>query len=266
MTSGNVIAGIAAAVALAAIVGCAEPEGDAAIIDPVELHVSAATTLKRAVEELIPEFEAAHPGVTVVGNYAASGVLQKQIEEGAPVDVFLSAGPSQVNALIEQGLVFDEASTTLCGNDVAIIVPVEDPAGIEDPGDLVNAERLSLGNPETAPAGTKAKEWLVNGGLWDTLEPRFVFGENAAQALGYIARGEVDAGLVFASEATDIPDVKIVYRAPSSELTTPVRYVMAPVASSEQTELARGFVEFMLGERAQAALAGWGFRPVEEME
>ncbi|MHB8761580.1 MAG: molybdate ABC transporter substrate-binding protein [Coriobacteriia bacterium] len=260
------VAGIATAFALAGIAGCAGPERDGASTEPVELHIAAASTLKRTVEELIPEFETAHSGVKVVGNYAASGVLQKQIEEGAPVDVFLSASPAQVEALVEQGLISDDTSVTLCGNDVAIIVPADNPTGIEGPEDLVNAERISIGNPQTAPVGAKAKEWLVNKGMWDAVESRCVFGENAAQALDYIARGEVDAGLVFVSEATDVSDVKVIHLVPASELTTPVRYVMAPVASSGQRELARGFVEFMLEERAQAALGRWGFRPLAEME
>ncbi len=253
--------------ALVALTGCVDADAaDGPAVESVELRISAATTLKRAVEELIPSFEAAHPGVNVVGNYAASGVLQKQIEEGAPCDVFLSAGPAQVAALIEGGLISAEASETLCGNDVAIIVSTENPAGIEVPGDLARAERLSTGNPETAPTGTKAKEWLVNTGAWDALESRFVFAENAAQAIDYIARGEVDGGLVFASEATGVDDVRIVHLAPASELTTPVRYVIAPVAAGEQGDLANAFVTFMLEQRAEDVLTKWGFRPVAEVE
>lgn len=262
-------AALAAVVVLALLAGCAGADAgtaDADAADSTELHISAATTLKRAVEELIPEFEAAHPGVTIVGNYAASGVLQKQIEEGAPCDVFLSAGPKQVAALIEGGIISAEASQTLCSNDVAIIVPTDNPADIEGPDDLANAERLTTGNPDTAPFGTKSKEWLVNIGLWDELEPQIVLAENAAQAIDYIARGEVDGGLVFASEATDIDGVEIVYLAPVGELTTPVRYVLAPLVVSEQPDLADEFVAFMLAEQAQDVLAGWGFRPLTEME
>lgn len=267
-----VILALAAAAALASLAGCASADpgtpADTAAAESgaVELRISAATTLKRAIEELIPAFEAAHPGVTVVGNYAPSGVLQKQIEEGAPCDVFLSAGPKQVTALIEGGLISAETSRTLCSNDMAIIVPADNPAGIAGPGDLAKAGRLTIGNPETAPTGTKAQEWLVNIGLWDALEPRFVFAENAAQALDYIARGEVDGGLVFASEATQMEGVTVVYLAPASELSTPVRYVIAPTAGTAQAELADAFVAFMLEQQAQDALAAWGFRPVAELE
>ncbi len=266
---------LAGALVLASLAGCVSAEADgedaatpdaAAATGAVELRISAATTLKRAVDELIPEFEAAHPGVTVVGNYAASGVLQKQVEQGAPCDVFLSAGPDQVAALIEGGFISAETSRTLCSNDVAIVVSADNPAGIEGPGDLANAGRLTTGNPETAPFGTKSKEWLVNIGLWDGVEPRLVLAENAAQAIDYIVRGEVDGGLVFASEATNIDGVTVVYRAPASELSTPVRYVIAPTAATKQAELADAFVAFMLERQAQDALAQWGFRPVAETE
>lgn len=261
---------VVAAFVLLGLYGCSSVGraggADTSTTERVELRVSAATTLKRPIEELASAFESAHPGVSVVGNYAASGVLQRQIEQGAPADVFLSASPKQIDALTAQGLIASEATATLCGNDVAIVVPANDPHGIEAPEDLARAGRLSLGNPLTVPAGTKAKEWLLNIGRWESLEPRLVFGENAAQVLDYTARGEVDAAIVFASEATGNPAVRVVYRAPGDQLTSPVRYVMAPVNGSSQRALAAEFVEFMQAAEAQDALGRWGFRPLAEMD
>jgi molybdate transport system substrate-binding protein len=226
--------------------------------------VSAATTLKRAFEEMEPAFEAANPGVDVVFNFGASGVLQKQIEAGAPCDVFASASPKQVDALVSGGYVSAEDTATFCGNEVAIVVPAGNPAGVSGPQDLAGLDRLTTGNPETAPHGTKAKEWLTNLGLWDSLAPKLVFAENAAQTLDYVSRGEVDAGLVFASEATSQSSVEIAYTAPASELTSPIRYVMAPTVSTSDSSTASAFVAYVLSADGQATLAKWGFVPVTD--
>lgn len=232
----------------------------------VEVNVLAATTLKRAFEAMAPAFEKAHPGTRLVFDFAASGVLQKQVEQGAPADVFASAAPKQVDALVSEGLASAESTVTFCGNRLAIVVPVADPAKITGPDTLKNAKRLTTGNPDTAPHGTKAKEWLTDIGLWKVLEPKFVFAENAAQTLDYISRGEVDAGLVFASEATGVDSVKVVYTAPESELTTPIRYVAVPVKASAHAELAKAFLAYVLSADGQATLGEHGFIPVADMK
>ncbi len=259
---------IALAATLAALLllaGCSTTT-DSAVVDTTqtELHISAATTLKRAFEEMEPVFEAANPGVDVVLNFGASGILQKQVEGGAPCDVFASASPKQVDALVGGGFVSAEETSTFCGNEVAIIVPAGNADGVTGPQDLTKLERLTTGDPETAPHGTKAKEWLGNLGLWDTLESKFVFAENAAQTLDYVSRGEVDAGLVFASEATNQDSVEIVYTAPASELTSSIKYVMAPTSSATDVAAAKAFVDYVLSADGQATLAKWGFVPVAD--
>lgn len=248
-----------------ALAGCS-PAGGSETSGAVtkELRVSAATTLKRAFEEMEPAFEAANPGVDVVFNFGASGVLQKQVEAGAPCDVFASASPKQVDALMSGGYVSAEETATFCGNRVAIVVPAGNPEGIKGPQDLARLDRLTTGNPETAPHGTKAKEWLSNLGLWDSLTPAFVFAENAAQTLDYISRGEVDAGLVFASEAMNQSAVEIAYTAPESELSSPIRYVLAPTLSAGDSATANAFVAYVLSSEGQATLSKWGFVPVSD--
>ena len=181
-----------------------------------ELSVSAALTLRDALEEIAPAFEQAND-VTIVYNFGASGALQKQIEGGAPADVFASASPKQMNALAEGGYVSAETTVTFAGNDVVIIVPAGNPLGITSPGDLEKAGRLTTGNPDTAPHGTVSKEWLETLGLWEGLAGRFVFGENAAQSADYIVRGEVDAGLGFASEVLGNDKLEIAYIVPAGD-------------------------------------------------
>ncbi|MBI5230930.1 MAG: molybdate ABC transporter substrate-binding protein [Coriobacteriales bacterium] len=250
-------AGIAVAHALA---GCAPEQSVAEGTTPTssELRVSAATTLKGAFEDLAPAFEKASD-VDLVFNFGASGVLQKQIEGGAPVDVFASASPAQIDELIEGSFVSAESTATFTSNDLVVIVPKGNPKGIAGSADLVKADRLTTGDPETAPHGTKAKEWLQAQRSWSSLEHRFVFAENAAQTFDYVARGEVDAGIVFGSEAFGKDEVEVVYTVPAEEIK-PIKYVIAPLKASDRQEIAREFIEFVLSAEGQKALQDNGFK------
>lgn len=233
--------------------------GSAGSAAPAELRVSAATSLKAPFEAIAPAFEKA-TGAKVRFDFSASGVLQKRIEGGAPSDVFASASPKQVDALIADGIVSPDATATFAGNDLVIFVAEGDPAGIDGPGDLAKAKRLTTGDPSAAPHGAEVKEWLTRLGIWDELRPRFVFAENAAQTLEYVVRGEVDAGIGFASEAKRGDKVEVVYTVPQDEID-PIRYVIAPVKSTRQPGLAREFIDFVLSAEGQRALAGAGFLP-----
>lgn len=224
-----------------------------------ELRVSAASSLKKLLEATAPEFEKAN-GTRLVFNFGASGLLQKQIEGGAPCDVFVSASPTQMNTLIAAGLISAQATSTFASNDLVVLVPKGNPAGIHGPDDFVKATRIVTGNPETAPHGTKAKEWLTGLGMWDSLQPRFVFAENAAQTLDYVVRGEVDAGIGFGSEAQGTDAVEVAYTVPTGAIT-PVRYVAAPLLKAEQAGLAAAYVEYLNAPTVQKALIKAGFLP-----
>jgi molybdate transport system substrate-binding protein len=145
------------------------PAAASAPAAPAELSISGATTLKAAFTELAPAFEKAN-NAKLVYNFGASGVLQKQIEGGAPCDVFASASPKQVDALIAAGLISADSTATFASNDLVIIVPAKNPAGITTPADLSKATKLVTGNPDTAPHGTKAKEFLEAQGTWAALQ------------------------------------------------------------------------------------------------
>ncbi len=257
------VALLALAVSFAAqLSGCASTPATKSApepVAPIELDISAATTLRAALAKLAPGFEKAN-NAKLVFNFGASGVLQKQIEGGAPCDVFASASPKQVDALITAGLISAESTATFASNDLVIIVPTGNPAGIATSADLAKAAKLVTGNPDTAPHGTKAKEFLQAQGTWAALESKFVFAENAAQTLDYVSRGEVDAGLVFASEALDNDTVKIAYTVPEGAIK-PVRYVAAPIKASQNAALAEKFVAYLMTPEAQAVLVESGFKP-----
>jgi molybdate transport system substrate-binding protein len=250
-----VVALVACAFVTALLVGCVTTP--ASPTAPAQVRVSAASSLEKAFEEMAPAFESANHA-RLVFDFGASGVLQKQIEGGAPADVFASASPKQVDALVSEGLVSAQDTVTIAGNDLVIFVPRGNPADIHGPADLGRARRLTTGDPSIAPHGAKAQEWLTGLKLWQALLPKFVFAENAAQTLDYVARGEVDAGIGFASEARGNSGVEVVYTVPRGAIT-PVRYILAPLRSSSQAPLARRFIDYVLSPAGLSVLRRNGF-------
>lgn len=262
-----VVLGVASGLALLAVVlagGCASaPAGGAPAAStgggaPVELHVSAAATLKAVVTSTAPAFEKEH-NVKLVFNFGASGALLKQLEGGAPTDVFASASRSQIASAVADGLVSAEASATFASNDLVILVAKGNPKGIHGPADLAKAKQLATGDPTVAPHGAKAQEWLTNLKMWDSLKPKFVFAQNAGQTDDYVARREVDAGIGFASDARGRNDIEIAYTAPAAEFK-PVAYVAAPIKATAHAELAKAYVDYLLSPDSQAAFIAAGFK------
>jgi len=253
--------------AATAIAGCSPaksattsaPGGETGPAAPVELVVSAASSLKSVLTSTAPAFEKAND-VKLTFNFGASGQLAKQIEGGAPVDVFLSASPAAVATLTAEGLVSAEAGATFAGNTLVVLVPAGNPAGVRGPDDLSGAGRLATGDPAVAPHGQKAMEWLTGLGLWDALHPRFVFAANAAQTDDYIARGEVDAGIGFGSDAYGRTDIEIAYTVPDGQIK-PIRYVGAPVTAGTYPALAKAYVDYLMSPDTQAAFVDAGFKP-----
>ncbi|MFH7320227.1 molybdate ABC transporter substrate-binding protein [Desulfurivibrio sp. D14AmB] len=226
-----------------------------------ELLVSAAASLHDAFVELASLFEQENPGVRVIGNFAASGVLYRQLAQGAPADVFASANPSWMEEAIGRGLVQREKSHQFVTNELVLAVPVAGRVTISGLADLKSpaVTRLGIGTPETVPAGRYAKEALAAAGLWQELSGKMIFAENVRQVLDYLRRGEVDAGFVYATDAVKAgAAVRVVEALPLAE--EPV-YLIAPLARSRQPELAWRFVELTRSERGGAILARHGFRP-----
>lgn len=225
-----------------------------------ELTVSAAASLTDAFSEIKPLFEAAHPGDTLVMNFAASGPLYKQIEQGAPVDVFASANQKWMDEAEKNGFVAPGTRKDFAANALVLAVPADNPAKIKSAADLEkkSVQRIALGTPETVPAGQYAKQALVTSGKWDVLAPKFIYGESVRQVLDYLVRGEVDAGFVYATDAAKKRDkVKIVSEIALEE---PVTYPVAVMADSTHKELARSFLGFLDSDRGRAILSKWGFK------
>ena len=237
--------------------------GAGSVAQAQELLLSVAVSLKDATEELGREFQRTHPGVTLQYNFGASGDLQKQIEAGAPVDLFISAGQKQIDELGKQGLLRAESRRIFARNVLTLIVPGDSRLDLRGPADLLRpqVQRVVIGNPKTVPAGQYAEESLRSLGLWEALRPKLVFAENVRQALEYVARGEVDAGFVYSTDAaTRAGRIKEAGR-PPQESYAPVTYPGAIIATSRHPALAQAFMDLLLSPAGQQVLARWGFQP-----
>ncbi|WP_141734146.1 molybdate ABC transporter substrate-binding protein [Oligoflexus tunisiensis] len=224
-----------------------------------ELMVAAAASLKDVLEEIGPAFEQDHPGLHVTFHFASSGALQQQIEQGAPVDVFISAAPRQVEALRQKNLLLQDSLQNLCSNELVLIVP-RTQAAPQSPLDLQKSgfKRIALGEARTVPAGQYAEAWLKNLGLHATLQPRLVPAANVRQVLTFVASGNVSAGIVYASDARTSSQVKVALRADPS-LHPPITYPLAIIKKSKRPAAARVFAQFLQGDKARGLLRKHGF-------
>jgi molybdate transport system substrate-binding protein len=231
--------------------------------DAQEMTLSVAVSLKEAVEDLGRGFTASRPRVVLRYNFGASGDLQKQIEAGAPVDLFLSAAQRQMDELQRQNLIVTASRRNFARNVLVVVKPADSRVDISKAADLADARvtRLVIGNPKTVPAGQYAEESLRALGLWDRVHPKLVFAENVRQVLDYVARGEAEAGFVYATDvAARAQGVKEAFR-PSEDTYRPVVYPAAIVAASKQQALAQAFIDLLAGDSGRATLGRFGFQP-----
>ncbi len=232
--------------------------GTAALAEQ-ELIVSAAASLTNALKEVALQFEKAHPGTKVVCNFAASGVLLQQMDKGAPVDVFAAADQKTMNQAQEKKLIVLGTRKNFVNNRLVLIVPRDSKLTISGLKDLTGPQvkRVAVGNPATVPAGRYTKEALEKAGLWDKLSPKFILAESVRQVLDYVSRGEVDAGLVYSTDAAIAEGkVKVIQMVTEHE---PIFYPIAVTAASAKKNLAESFVDFVLSPVAQEIFSKFGF-------
>ncbi|HDS1130905.1 TPA: molybdate ABC transporter substrate-binding protein [Stenotrophomonas maltophilia] len=224
-----------------------------------ELTVSAASSLTESFRELGAAYEEAHPGTKVDFNFAASGVLLQQISRGAPVDVFASADEATMDQAQQQDLLAAGTREVFAVNALWVVVPPQAKAAPRSLKDLAGAsvQRIALGNPDSVPVGRYAKGALEAAGLWPSVQGKTITTQNVRQSLDYVARGEVDAGFVYATDAQAMPDrVRRVFAVP---VAGRIAYPLAVTKASAQPAEAKRFTAFVRSAQGQAILAKHGF-------
>lgn len=230
-----------------------------------ELTLSVAISMKDAIEEVGTRFTAAHPGARLRYNLGGSGELARQIAAGAPVDVFVSAGTREMDGLERAGLILPDTRRTVAGNVLVVVVPADSKLALGGLRALAEraVERVALGDPRTVPAGQYARESLERLGLWERLGSKLVLAANVRQVLEWVSRGEVDAGLVYATDAK-LPGARVreAFTVPASS-HAPIVYPAAVVVATHERLLAGAFVDLLAGREGRAVLARHGFLPAE---
>lgn len=226
-----------------------------------EITVSAAISLKNAFEEIGKIFMENHSGTKVIFNFGASGDLARQIEAGAPVDVFASAARKDMDDIGKKGMIASNSRKDFAKNGVVLVKPATSPIPLQSLQDLQKGEvkKVVIGNPKTVPAGRYAEEALKHFNLWETIKEKLIFAEHVRQALDYVARNEVDAGLVYSTDAmARSKDVKVVTRLPEGS-HQPIVYPIGVIKGRKEESPSRAFVDFVLSAEGQRVLNKYGF-------
>ncbi|OKO97216.1 Molybdenum ABC transporter, periplasmic molybdenum-binding protein ModA [Geobacillus proteiniphilus] len=225
-----------------------------------ELTVSAAASLQEALEEAKTAFERKHPNIRIQYNFGASGALQKQISEGAPVDLFFSAAAESFEELKKEGLIDSKHEKTVLANELVLIVPKQGEGAIQSLDDITRAKRVAIGIPESVPAGMYAKQTLEKAGLWEQVKAKLVYAKDVRQVLTYVETGNVDAGFVYRTDALVSDKVKIAASVPSG-MHDPIVYPLGVVKTSKHLKEARELYDYLTSEQALQIFEQHGFRP-----
>ncbi|HEX7985850.1 MAG TPA: molybdate ABC transporter substrate-binding protein [Duganella sp.] len=224
-----------------------------------DITVSAAASLTNAFKDIGAAYEKEHAGDKVLFNFAASDPLVQQIAKGAPVDVFASADQDAMDKAESLKLLAAGSRRDFATNTLVLIAPANSKLALTGVADLRQAAvtRVTMGNPASVPVGRYTRQALEQARLWTAVEPKVIFGTSVRQSLDYVARGEVDAGFVYATDAIVQKDkVRVIATLPT---TTPVSYPIAAIAAGPQPAAGRKFVDYVLSPAAQAILARHGF-------
>lgn len=231
----------------------------------LEITVSAAISLKNAFEEIGKVFEEEHPKTKVRFNFGASGDLARQIEVGAPVDVFAAAAQKDMDDIDQKGLITSATRMNFAGNSVVLVKPGMSQIRMESFEDLRKPEvkKIVIGNPKSVPAGRYAEAVLKYFNLWEAVRDKLIFAEHVRQALDYVARNEVEAAMVYSTDAMIRPkEVKIITKAPDKS-HQPIVYPIGIVEGSKNQSLAKEFITLVLSTEGKNLLKKYGFETVK---
>ena len=252
----KIVALIVFAVSIGVVAGCTKKN------EPYQtLTISAAASLTDCMEEMKRAFEEVNPSVKLQLNFGASGTLQKQIEQGAPVDVFFSAGMNQMKALEAGGLMLQDSLEEVVTNRLVLIMPATSNAFMSFK-ELVGAlkGKLAIGEIESVPVGQYSIEVLNALGILHEIEPHLVYAKDVREVLAWVQTGNVEAGIVYETDAKTSKNVVICDTADES-WHTPVTYPIGIVKTTQNEKEARKFIDFLKSEKGKKILRAYGFTP-----
>ncbi len=225
-----------------------------------EVYIVAAASMTDAIKEIGAGYEKEHPDVKLMYNFGSSGALQTQIEQGAPADVFISAAQKQMNALDEKGLIDKDTRKDLLENKVVLIIPKDSDLTLKDFSDVATdkVNKIALGEPKAVPVGQYSEEIFKNLNILDQVKDKAVYASDVRQVLGWVETGEVDCGVVYATDAAISDKVKVLMEAPA-DTHKPVVYPVAVINSSKNPDVAKDFIAYLGTDSVKAILTKYGF-------
>ncbi|WP_137791778.1 molybdate ABC transporter substrate-binding protein [Bacillus sp. E(2018)] len=239
-----------------------ESSGSADKESNVELTISAAASLQDVLTIIATQYEKENPNVTITYNFGGSGALQQQISNGAPVDLFFSAAEDKFDQLVEKGLIKKEQGTDLVGNKLVLVVQKDSPLEINSFEGLVNVKKIAVGTPETVPAGKYATETLETLKLLKEVEKKIVYAKDVRQVLTYVETGNVDAGIVYKTDATISSKVKVAAVA-KEDTHSPIIYPLGVIKETSHRKEAEQFYKYLQKEETLNTFEKFGFKKIE---
>lgn len=228
--------------------------------EKVELTISAAASLTDALKEVQTNYESKNKSIKLNFNFGASGALQQQIEQGAPADLFFSAATRNMKTLVDKQLIDTAQQKSLLINELVAVVPADGKVSVQKAEDLTNdaIKHLALGEPQTVPAGSYAKEALTNVKLWDALQAKIVQGKDVRQVLTYVESGNAEAGFVYKTDALTSKNVKVAFSV-DPKTYTPIEYPAGIVKASKHSKETTDFFTYLQSKDAQDIFGKYGF-------
>ncbi len=222
-----------------------------------ELIVSAASSLTNVMNEIAAQFEKSHPEANIILNFASSGTLLRQIERGAPVDVFVSADSETMDLAVRKDLIVGGSVRIFSKNKLVMLVRSD--LNIVDISSLDNGsvKRIAIGHPRSVPAGRYTRKILEKAGMWEKISNKFIYAQNVRQCLDYAERGEVDVAFVYVTDSRLVQNkLRVV---PIEDASLDIQYPMAIVKTTNNPVLAQDFVDFLSSEKMDDLLKRSGF-------
>jgi len=230
----------------------------------ISLNVSAAATLTDVIKEINVLYNKKKPKVTIITNFTSSGTIQSQIENGAPVDIFISGASLQMDNLQKQGLLLPETRIDILNNQIVLIVPNDSELNIRQFSDLTNNEVkvIGIGDPKSVTSGMYAQKALEKLNIYEQVKPKFILAGDVRQVLTYVESGNVDAGFVYATDAKISAKVKVVATAPE-EINAQIVCPVAIIKATKNPDTAKEYEAFLISEEAKNVFSKFGFRLIE---
>jgi molybdate transport system substrate-binding protein len=233
--------------------------------EQVTLNVSAGVGLIDVLTELNEIYMEENPEVKISANFAASGTLMEQIKNGAPTDVFISASRSHMDTLQESNIIIDSSRRNLLCNKLVLIVPSDSELALssfqELTGDKVKS--LAIGDPKFVPAGTYAQKVFDKFGISDQVQTKIVLCADVRQVLSYVESGNVDAGIVYLTDAMTSSDVKVAATGPD-EVNNTIVFPVSIINTSKHVDIAGSYIDFLFSDTAKVIIEKYGFTAVTE--